>query len=682
MISSPTTDGSSPKRSHATFLAQLLLPGLLLFGLSCPTHAQERVSGAGTMPTMAMPAGVDVLTRSFDLGRTGANTAETQLTPATVAKGLKKQFSLHVTGDAANPDDPRIEAQPLIVTNLKMSDGQVHNVVYLCTMENHVWTFDADTGAKIWEKPVSLGRPVAPHVLQPGERGYDPNYKTRTTIDLWGINLHWGVLSTPVIDRATNTLYIVNWTSPDGTTGNAFFQLHALRLTDGKERKGSPVKIETSVNVGGETAHFIPNRQKQRSALLLLPLPNAHLHEAGQPTVLSGGMGDEDQPAAGPAVEDHLDLPATGKNVLIMACGLIGENSAGEHGWILAFDPKSLKLTATFCTTPTTGGGGIWHAGQGPAGDTGGNIYVMTSNGGFNGTTDFSESFLMLHYTPPPANTTQGKLEVTTWFTPFRDADRIQNEPGTGYNFQDQDLGSGGPVVPRGLGLVMGAGKDGVIYVLGKGKFGNTTERDIDSHSQFAALKSPPIFFTYFHGFGVDATRLAVLDQNFQGKTHHQHHTPVYWESPDVGPMLFCWGENENLRAWSVTPAGEIKFLAMGQETASAGAPGMGGMPGGMLTLTANAQVKHSGIVWTTAPISGDGNRHVVEGIIRAYAATDFIEPHDNDPNATLRLLWDSHHTENDPGNRFNYNKFCPPIVANGKLYVTTYDGRVDVYGP
>ncbi|HLQ45226.1 MAG TPA: PQQ-binding-like beta-propeller repeat protein, partial [Planctomycetaceae bacterium] len=49
------------------------------------------------------------------------------------------------------------------------------------------------------------------------------------------------------------------------------------------------------------------------------------------------------------------------------------------------------------------------------------------------------------------------------------------------------------------------------------------------------------------------------------------------------------------------------------------------------------------------------------------------------DGSKFLKLLWNSHQID---GNKFRFSKFCPPVVANGKVYVTTYDGRVDVYGP
>jgi outer membrane protein assembly factor BamB len=106
-------------------------------------------------------------------------------------------------------------------------------------------------------------------------------------------------------------------------------------------------------------------------------------------------------------------------------------------------------------------------------------------------------------------------------------------------------------------------------------------------------------------------------------------------------------------------------------------------MPGGLLTLSADGATKGTGIVWATVPLkgltdgqdnNGDANKRVVEGILYAYDATDFQAR----PNWTLKLLWDS---KRIPGNTFRMSKFCPPVVANGKVYVTTYDGRVDVYG-
>jgi hypothetical protein len=34
-----------------------------------------------------------------------------------------------------------------------------------------------------------------------------------------------------------------------------------------------------------------------------------------------------------------------------------------------------------------------------------------------------------------------------------------------------------------------------------------------------------------------------------------------------------------------------------------------------------------------------------------------------------------------DPGPAPPVETYCPPVIANGKLFAPTYDGRVDVYG-
>jgi outer membrane protein assembly factor BamB len=82
-------------------------------------------------------------------------------------------------------------------------------------------------------------------------------------------------------------------------------------------------------------------------------------------------------------------------------------------------------------------------------------------------------------------------------------------------------------------------------------------------------------------------------------------------------------------------------------------------------------------VVWAITPLSGDANRHVVEGIVRAYDASVLDPVQNTDGTKRLKLLWDSKHI---PNNTFNFNKFCPPVVSDGKLFVPTYDGRVDVY--
>jgi outer membrane protein assembly factor BamB len=475
-----------------------------------------------------------------------------------------------------------------------------------------------------------VGRPIKP--------GPDPhNPPPANEIDLYGINILWGILSTPVIDPDTNTMYVVNWSSPDGTVPRAVHQLHAINITSGAEVR-PPLTIGATsdkTKPPKPPATFFSPRQKQRSALLLV--------------ASSGANG----------------TPA--RKTLYVACSMTTESDPNVHGWVMAFDVVNFQPGAVWCTTPNSSEGGIWQASQGPAADENGDVFVITSNTNTARTpdpdTDFPESFVELRYTPA-GTMVAGKLEVIDWFTPFLDKSRA---PG----FQDEDLGSGGAVVLPGMGIVLGSGKDGVLYVLNKDKLGKGSDPKL--------LMQPPIFFTYFPGFGVDPSKIKDLDNTHlgDGKTHHLHGTPVFWKSPKHGPMLFVWGENEALRAWTIDNSGKTTFLAQGAEIASAGVGGIGGMPGGMLALSANGSAPNTGIVWATAPLNGDANKHVVEGILRAYDATNLDPVANPDGTPRLKRLWDS---KQIPGNTFNFSKFCPPIIADGRVFVPTYDGRVDVY--
>src|SRR5262249_15987921 len=232
-----------------------------------------------------------VLTRSYDNTRTGANTAETTLSPAKIlSRGLVKRFSLTLAGD-----DPRIEAQPLYVPRVMMKDNKRHNVLYVFSMTNKIWAFDADTGPSLWSPPVSLGQPFRPDLGDP--------------VDIHNINRAFGILSTPVIDLSSETMYAVNWTLD--SSGDRLLQLHALALRDGQPRK-SPLRIEASVvNTAGQTV-ALSQVQKQRAALLLVPLKTSP-HASGHKILYVAFTGQDAPP---------VDV----------------DPSKAHHGWVVAFD--------------------------------------------------------------------------------------------------------------------------------------------------------------------------------------------------------------------------------------------------------------------------------------------------------------------------------------------------------
>src|SRR5262249_2315430 len=146
-------------------------------------------------------------------------------------------------------------------------------------------------------------------------------------------------------------------------------------------------------------------------------------------------------------------------------------------------------------------------------------------------------------------------------------------------------------------------------------RMGQTKPGDFaNPQANYARLKAPPIFFTYFPGFGVSAAPNdpKALDTLFAGRTHHMHATPLYWNG-----KLYCMGENGNLRAWSIDGSGVARFLARSEEMASPFAPvPPGGMPGGMLCLS--SQGTQNGVIWACVP-DADANKHVVTGRVFAF---------------------------------------------------------------
>ncbi len=178
------------------------------------------VSGVALAAVSAGRAQVDVLTYHNDVARTGQNLAETVLTPANVnAASFGRLFVRKVDGE--------VYAQPLCVTGVVVPGKGTHNVVYVVTENDSAYAFDADS-AKGPAKKALWKRTLRPK----GE-------KVVTSKDLSCDDLvpKIGITSTPVIDKAGGTLYLVACTRKQ----DVFIQrLYALTLATGGGQAGRP----------------------------------------------------------------------------------------------------------------------------------------------------------------------------------------------------------------------------------------------------------------------------------------------------------------------------------------------------------------------------------------------------------------------------------------------------------
>src|SRR5271156_2099879 len=190
-----------------------------------------------------------VTTWHYDNSRDGANTNETILTPLNVTS---KTFGLLFS----QPVDGQIVGQALYLPQITIPGAGVHNVVYVATMNDSVYAFDADsnTGANadpLWHASfLSKNVTAVPVVLQgcAGTSGW-------TEV---------GVLSTPVIDPNAGTIFVVAKTYENGKS--FVHRLHALSVATGLEQSGSPVVITASYEYNGQNDVFVDKMQVNRPA--------------------------------------------------------------------------------------------------------------------------------------------------------------------------------------------------------------------------------------------------------------------------------------------------------------------------------------------------------------------------------------------------------------------------------
>jgi Bacterial Ig-like domain (group 1) len=343
-----------------------------------------------------------------DSARTGANTSETLLTPTNVSmNSFGRLFSV--------PVDYVVMAQPLYMPNVNIPGQGTHNVIYIVTQADSVYAIDADNGAQLWyASMLNVGGTTASGIYLP-------------CAPSGGFNQE-GIVSTPVIDPNTNTMYLVAKTLLNTTVRH---HLHALDITTGNEQPGSPVPITaTSTSNKGHVTVFNSLHQKNRPGLLLV------------------------------------------NGILYLGFGSNYCND-GSSGWVLSYDAASLAPLKVFNASPDYGLASIWQAGVGltaVADDAGNiNIFVETSETGApydvpNGGQTFSNSVLKL----------SSDLTVADYFTPWSVAY---------LNSHDLDLSSTGVVIlpyqdgpyPHEL---IASGKQGVVYVLNRDNLGMFSAND------------------------------------------------------------------------------------------------------------------------------------------------------------------------------------------------------------
>ena len=353
-----------------------------------------------------------------------------------------------------------------------------------------------------------------------------------------------------------------------------------MDIATGQDRAGSPVAIaatvagnapDSTIGPSGRVISFDPKMQNQRAALALV-----------NGVVLV-------------AWSSHEDLPP-------------------YHGWVMAFDATTLAAVGAFTHARTSTGGGVWQGGRAPTVDVNGFAYFATGNGKWDGTRNFANSLLKF------------RVDVRR-----ADAGRLLHARERSRQLGDHDLSGSGFTLLPGTNLLLGGGKEGVLYLIDAASLGHKVVNDTQI-----------------------VQRIPVQGGHVMGG-------PVFWNAPDVGPLVYNWSEDDVLRAYRLSDGRLTATYLQGQVVSP-------GHPGGSLTVSANGSAAASGIVWASMPTSQDGVHGLVAGVLRAFNAE------------TLQEIWNSE--QNIPRDRVGtLMKFVPPVVANGRVFLPNQNNQIAVYG-
>jgi hypothetical protein len=581
-------------------------------------------------------SGVQVTMNANDKAGSGSNTQETVLNVTNVnASDFGLLFTRSVDGDQY--------AQPLFMSDLVIADGKTHDVVFVATENDTVYAFDADdaAAAPLWQARVGAAATLPNPWFGPQAcKGHAPDLRQT------------GITATPAIDPVTRTMYVValdvdtthmvagatcigqdssaaSYCKPYACSRPTIaYQLHALDITTGAEKPGSPVAVVASVpgTGAGSVGRLIQFDATVSLARVSLMIDYGNVYFA---TSSYGDTGD-------------------------------------YHGWVFAYDEKTLAQKAVFVDTPNGIKGGIWMSGRPLLSDGAGHVFVVTGNGSFDlegsGGDEYGDAVIRLD---------ASALTPEDWFSPYwSDYD--------GQNFLedfDDDLGSAGGTFIPNTSLLLASGKLGQGYVLDTASLGRWMPKG-DRTVQEIRLTWRVDKKSCNDGVGG-----AIVNS-----------APIAWVGPD-GTHVYVWAALDRLRDYVLTknglftskgicfcePPWQVTLGPMAYEIYVPDPPC--GVPshmsrdyimtqmGGAISLSSDGAKAGTGIVWASRPSQGDAYTMPVTGVLEAYDATDVSTP-----------LWSSATNALRDGSG-NWAKFVPPTIANGRVYLATQSNQLAVYG-
>jgi uncharacterized protein YjdB len=359
------------------------------------------------------------------------------------------------------------------------------------------------------------------------------------------------------------------------------------------------------------------------------------------------------------AVNGFVSLPAgcVQRAALLLANGTIYIGVGSCHsGWLLSYDANTLAQTGVFNASPNIdgegtygGAGGVWMGSGGPVADSAGNVYISTGNGPYD-TTQGSYGDSILKFSP--------SLALLDHFTP-QDYEYM--------NCEDSDLAAGGLLMIPGSGQIIGGGKMGKLYLVNTNSLGGEQPNDAGAAS------------TVFVEQGLlSAYTSAPCVDNIP--TQNSSHTASINSYEIFGTAAYFNGSVYI----GVTPTSTTQVYVRRIAYSSSN----GGTLSAQDYATPGIQQNTRG---TTPFISANGTSDGILWMIDEGQPIQSSAP----TSATLRA-YDAGNLSSElysspTSDQLGYGiKFTSPIVANGKVYISTgHDlstvahpqGEIDVYG-